>query len=142
MSDYRFEILHPLTVIQRWDEILPHIERVVEASKDELCADIIKAKLLDGHSIIVAIFSKEKMLAVTTAEVVVYDSGLRSLLVPVFGGDGLFEWGAEWLEVIKKIATELNCAEIRGLAVRGGWMRILKDYGFSESHVVITLPLY
>lgn len=142
MSKYRFEVLHPITIIQRWEEILPHINRVVEASKDELCVDVIKAKLLDGHSLIVAVFEGIEMLAITTAEVVVYDSGLRSLLVPIFGGDGLFEWGEEWLEVFKKIATELNCAEIRGLAVRGGWMRILKNYGFSENHVVISMPIY
>jgi hypothetical protein len=142
MSKYRFEILHPLTVIQKWDEIKPHIDRVVEASKDELCIDVIKDKLLNGRSIIVAVFEDNIILAVTTAEVVIYDSGLRSLLVPIFGGDGLFDWGAEWLEVFKKIATELNCSEIRGLAVRGGWMRVLKDYGFSENHVVITMPIY
>jgi len=28
MSQYRFEVLHPYTIMQRWDALLPHIERL------------------------------------------------------------------------------------------------------------------
>jgi len=141
MSKYRFEILHPYTIISKWDELLVHIERVVQVSNEEFTAESIKHRAVSGNGMIVAIYNAENIVAVTTAEVVTYDSGLRSLLVPVFAGSELYEWGLEWLELHKKIAKQFNCVELRGFAVRSGWMKILKDYGFKENHVVITMPI-
>jgi hypothetical protein len=141
MSKFRFELLHPLSILERWEELLPHINLVVKVSNDEFTADTIKQRALNNNGLMIAILKDEVVVAVTTAEVVTYDSGLRSLLIPIFGGAGLFEWGLEWLELHKKIAKQLNCTELRGLAVRSGWMEILKDYGWSENHVVITMQL-
>jgi hypothetical protein len=53
----------------------------------------------------------------------------------------MFQWGKEFLELVKSIAKHFECNELRGFAVRDGWMKILKDYGWHENHVVITMPL-
>jgi hypothetical protein len=141
MNKYRFEVLHPYTIIQRWDELLPHIERVVKVSNDEFTPDSIKHKAVAGIALVVAVYEDLDVVAVVTAEVVTYDSGLKSLLVPICGGNGLMEWGLDLQAMLKDMAVALGCVELRGLAVRNGWLRVLRDHGWRENHVVIVLPL-
>jgi hypothetical protein len=141
MSNYRFEVLHPYTIISKWGELLPHIERVIKVSNEEFTAESIKYRAVSGNGMMIAIYEDEQIIAVTTAEVVTYDSGLKSLLIPIFAGNDMFQWGKEFLELVKSIAKHFECNELRGFAVRDGWMKILKDYGWHENHVVITMPL-
>jgi hypothetical protein len=142
MSDYRIEFFHPLTIVNRWEELLPHLERVIKVSNDEFTTESIKARAVSGNSVMIVIIDKDnKIEAVTTAEVVTYDSGLRSLLVPIIGGSHFFEWAPDWFEIVKALAVQLNCSELRGFAVRDGWMRILKSRGWHENHCVITYQL-
>jgi hypothetical protein len=141
MSKYRFEVLHPYTIIERWNDILPHIERVVDLSNNEFTPESIKFRAVSGNGLMIAVYDNATIVAVTTAEVVTYDSGLKSLLVPIFAGDGLYEWGEDWLKLHKDIASQLECQELRGMAARSGWMKVLKDYGFKESYAVITMPI-
>jgi hypothetical protein len=141
MSKYRFEILHPYTMIKRWDELLSHIERVVAVSNNEFSSESIKQRVLSGNGIMMVVYENDKIKAVNTAEVVTYDSGLRALLIPIFAGEDMFTWGPEWLEMLSEIAREYNCTELRGLAVRNGWIRALKNYGWKENHIVMTMPV-
>jgi hypothetical protein len=115
--------------------------RVVAIGHGEFSADSIKQKVLDNRGFMIAVYEGDEIKAVNTAEVAVYDSGLRSLLIPIFAGDGLRDWGPEWLEIQKEIAIYFNCKEVRGFAVRDGWERILKDYNFTTSYTVITMPV-
>jgi len=142
MSDYRIEFLHPLTIVNRWEELLPHIERVVKVSNNEFTAESIKGRATSGNSVMIAVLdTHDRVVALTTAEVVIYDSGLRSLLIPIVCGDYFFDWAREWFEVVKALAVQLNCSELRGLSVRDGWMRVLKSHGWHENHVVITYQI-
>jgi hypothetical protein len=141
MSNYRFEVMHPYTVIKQWDELLPHIERVVAIGHGEFSADSIRKRIMNNMGLMVAVYEGDTIIAVNTAEIVTYDSGLKSLLVPIFAGDGLRKWGVEWLELHKEMAQEFGCSEVRGLAIRDGWIRLLKDYGFVETYAVITMPV-
>jgi hypothetical protein len=141
MSPYRFEILHPYTMVKKWDALLPHIERVVKVSNNEFSAESIRQRVLTGNGMMMVVYEDEDIIAVNTAEVVVFDSGKRALMIPIFAGDDLFTWGPAWLEMLKEIAIEYNCTELRGLAVRSGWARALKQYGWRANYEVITMPI-
>jgi hypothetical protein len=141
MSKYRFEILHPYTMIKKWDELLIHIERVVRVSNNEFSAESIKQRILSNNGMMMVVYEDEQIKAVNTAEVVTFDSGKRALMIPIFEGDDLFTWGPSWLEMLVDIAKEYNCTELRGLAVRGGWSRALKHYGWRANYEVITMPI-
>jgi hypothetical protein len=142
MNNFRIEYLHPLTVLNRWDEILPHIIRVIKVSNGELTEQSVKDKNTTGQSVMIAIFNADNnIVAITTAEVAIYNSGLRALLMPIIGGNNFFEWAPEWFKLMKELAVQLNCTELRGLAVRKGWMGFLKPYGWEEAHTVITCQI-
>jgi hypothetical protein len=141
-DNYHIEIIHPAMIESKWEEMLPHLMRVVEVSNNEFTEETIRQKAFNGNSLLVAIYENKQIIAVTTAEIVTYDSGLRSLLIPIFGGNKLVEWGDEWLEMMKHLAKHFNCTELRGLAVRDGWLRLLQTRGFNEVHTVITCKLH
>lgn len=139
---YRIDILHPLIVAKRWGEFMPFLYKVIELGCGEITEESIKGRALSGNSLFVTITSEsDELVGVITMEVVTYDSGLRSLLIPIVGGTVLEECQDQFLDFAKDIAKELNCSELRGIAARKGWMRKLKDSGWHENHVIITCPL-
>jgi hypothetical protein len=141
MSTYRFEVLHPYTILQRWDALLPHIERVVKRNNEEFTTESIKGRAVSGNGLMIAVFKDEEIVAVNTVEVVVYDSGLRSLLIPVLAGSEIVEWGEALLNLCTDIAKQFNCTELRAMAIRNGWIKVLKDFGWQEKHAVITMQI-
>lgn len=47
------------------------------------------------------------------------------------------EWMDRFLDIVKAIAKDFNCTELRGIAARKGWMRKLKPLGWSEVSTII-----
>ena len=62
---------------------------------------------------------------------------MRILAIPITGGDRLDEWMPEFLELMKHVARDLNCTELRGYASRDGWIRKLKPHGWEIAHTTI-----
>ena len=141
MKQYNITVVPPGLVEVLWDAMYPHLIKVIDLAAGDISEQSIKNRALSGNGIIVVVSDGDEVLAVTTAEVVTYDSGLKSFLIPVLGGHDIHEWGPQWFEHMKALAKHLGCSELRGLAARNGWLRLLKDYGWKESHTVITCKL-
>ena len=128
----------PVTLINViWPMAVPHLERVVEVANGELTLESIKSKLLLGQALLFLACVDEDIVAVATAEVRIFDSGKKSLVLPIVGGDNLDDWMVQLLEIAKLLAKDLGCTELRGLGARKGWTRILKPYGWEEAYTVI-----
>jgi len=141
MSPYSFHMINPIMLEYLWPQLMVHLERVIKVSNGEFTEETIYNRAMNGGSVIVTVNMGSEIIAVTTIEVVTYDSGLKSLLIPIFGGDKMFSWGEDFLVFLKMLAKKYGCTELRGMAVRDGWMRALKNKGWSESYVVIKCPL-
>jgi hypothetical protein len=141
MRDYKITIV-PIPLIEvLWRRFIPHLEKAIELSHGDATEESIKNRALSGNSLIVIVTSGADIYAVTTVEVVSYDSGLKSLLIPMMGGTEVYDWGPPYLEFAKQIARNLGCRELRGISARDGWMRVLKSHGWIENHAVITCSL-
>lgn len=137
MSNYNFQIV-PIGLINiLWDKIEPHVRRVVKASAGEITCESVKQKALEDKCGIILVCKGSEVVAVNTIEVCTYDSGMKALLVPVVGGNEAFEWGPAFLAECNQLAKSLGCSEMRGFSTREAWKRVLKDYGWEESHFVI-----
>ena len=134
---YSIVMIPPNIIELLWDKIEPHVQRVVDASAGEITAETIKLKAQSGASTFILIADGTNVVAVNTVEVCIYDSGLKALLIPVVGGNEAFEWGPAFLEFCNQIAKDLGCKEMRGFSTRESWKRVLKDYGWYESHFII-----
>jgi len=124
-----------------WPQLMVHLERVIKVSNGEFTEETLYNRAMSGGSVIVTVNMGSDIIAVTTIEIVTYDSGLKSLLIPIFGGDKMFSWGEDFIVFLKMLAKQFNCTELRGMAVRDGWMRALKSKGWIETYSVIKLPL-
>lgn len=132
----------PITLVDVvWPQCIEHIQRVVDRAHGEITLDSVKSRLMTGNSLLVTISKGVEIVACNILEVRVMDSGLRALYIPITGGHDLDQWMPRFLEVAKAIGKDYKCKELRGLAVRKGWMRVLKQYNWEEVHTVIKCDI-
>ena len=124
-SGFTFAVIPPYLIDYLWSDIEPILQRVVDCSHGELTCDAVKAKCKAGHTLMVCILKDTEMVAINTADIVEFDSGLRVMYIPITGGDYIDDWLFDSLEVGKALARDHNCTELRGLSVRKGWLRKL-----------------
>jgi hypothetical protein len=139
MKKHAFSIVPIPLVRPLWSKLEPHIRRVVEASAGEITVESVMLKAMRGQCDIVTVVSNITgyIVAVNTIEICTYDSGMKALLIPVVGGTEAFEWGPDFLAECNQLAKVSGCTEMRGFSTRESWKRVLKDYGWKESHFVI-----
>ena len=137
-NKYKIVVIPPALIPVIWDNIYSKLLDICELSNNEMTPDTIETRVNNGDSVLVAIILDNEIECVLSLEVVVYDSGLRSLLVPFISGKGMNDWFEMVENFCVQVAKSLNCTEIRGMAVRDGWARFLKDKDYKQSHVVFT----
>ena len=135
--EYNFLCVPPHLVEVLWDKIEPHMQRVVDASGGEITCDTMKQKALNDKCMFILVACGADVVAVNSIEICTYDSGLKAMLIPVVGGHEAFEWGPNFLSFCNDLAKGSGCTEMRGFSSRQSWLRVLKDYGWYESHFVI-----
>lgn len=132
----------PATMIELvWDKVEPHLQRVVDRAHNEITMDSVKARLVSGNALLVTISQDDEIVAINTMEVRVMESGLRTMYIPITGGGDLDTWMDEFLEIAKAIARDYNCTELRGLAVRRGWLKKLEQHGWENVEMIIRCPV-
>ncbi len=137
MSEHSISIVAVPFVEIIWDEVAPHVKRVVDVSNGELTLEGVKQSLLDGKALLVTISVGSRIVAVNTFELRILSSGVRTLYIPITGGSELFAWKDDILALAIKVAKLFQCTEIRGVSVRDGWMDILSPMGWKPVHQVI-----
>lgn len=120
-----------------WPQCVEHINRVVEKAPEELSLDDIYRRLIVGETLLVTISDKSDIIAVNILERRYLGNGLSALYIPITGGTRMAEWMVDFLDVAKAIAKDLGCKQLRGLAVRKGWMKKLKPMGWQVAYEVI-----
>jgi len=132
----------PATMIELvWTKVEPHIQRVIDKAPDDLLMSKIKDRLISGSTLLVTISRDTEVIAINVLDVKVLDTGKRVLYIPITGGDELDSWMADFLKIAAAIAKDYNCTELRGMAVRKGWMRKLKQFGWEESFTTIRCEI-
>lgn len=124
-----------------WPLVEPHLQRVIDVAHGELTLYSLRERLKSAFSILIAINKGKDIIAVNTLEIRDFDSGLRALFIPVVGGNDMNEWMDDFLKVAKSIAIEHGCSELRGIAVRKGWIRKLEPEGWETLHQIVRYKL-
>lgn len=128
----------PATCIELlWDRCVPHINRVIERAHGEITLEGLKKRLIAGNTLLVTVSKGADIIAVNTLEVRTFDSGKKALFIPVVGGSDVDTWIDRFLVIAKAIAKDHGCEELRGMAVRPGWMKKLEPYGWYNIHMVV-----
>ena len=131
----------PATMIDLvWDRVEPLI-RMVEEKSDDVCSDVVKSNLKNGDQLLVTISCGAKILAINVLDVRTMDTGVKVLYIPITAGSDMEDWLERFLEIATAIAKDYGCTELRGLAVRNGWIRKLKPYGWEELFTTIRYKI-
>jgi hypothetical protein len=132
----------PVTLLDvLWDDIKPHIDRVVALAEDEISTQSMYERAKNGEILVIIICRDTDIVAALTLEVRTFDTGVKALYVPVVGGNEMESWLDQFLNVAKAIAKDFGCTQLRGIAVRKGWLRILQSKGWDEVCTIIKADL-
>lgn len=128
----------PCTLIDLlWEKVSAILARPIALAHNEVTIDSTYKKLKSGESMLMVVSRGEYVLAAATLEVRELESGLRALYIPLVGGVEMDNWMERFLLICKAIAKDLNCTELRGIAVRKGWLKKLNSFGWEEVSTMI-----
>ncbi len=123
----------PCTMIDIiWDKVRPLLQLVVDKSPEDIVESVTKEHLINGDLLLVTISRRSDIIAINVLDVRELDSGIKALYVCITAGSEMDSWIERFLEIVTAIAKDHNCVEIRGFAVRNGWIRKMKPYGWEE----------
>jgi hypothetical protein len=125
---YNFTVIPTSLLEYVWFEVSQRLLPVVEVSSNELSIDSIKASILNGKSTLIIVTNGARLFGVATLEIQTFDTGLKTLYIPIIGGSLIDEWGEQFFCMCKDIAKQFGCTELRGMAARTGWVRKLKQH--------------
>ena len=124
-----------------WDKVEPLIKMVETKAPDDIVANAVKDALRTGKQLLVIIYRESKIIALNVLDVRTLDSGKKVLYIPITAGDEMESWLDNFLMVAKAIAKDYECVELRGLAIRRGWLKKLKPHGWEEMFTTIRCEL-
>ena len=124
-----------------WDEIAPLLLSPVEKSNGEATLESVYDRAMDGVSSVHVLTLDNEILAAFTLEVMTFESGLKSLVIKLMGGEALIKNGVEFMLYIKNIAKQLRCDNLRMASARKGWLRAISKYGWKPAHEVVICNL-
>lgn len=124
-----------------WDKVSPFINMVEEKSPEDIVEKVVKEQLSRGNQVLVIIYRNHDIIAINVLEIRTLDSDVKVLYIPITAGAEMELWLDDFLKIAIKIAKDQNCIELRGLAVRNGWLRKLKPYGWDELFTTIRYKI-
>jgi len=140
-EEYKLTLVTNTLIPLIWDKLEPLIQRVVEVSDGDISTDTVKRSLLSLRSVVVIITVEDRIVALFTLEVRTMDTGKRVLYSPIIAGDDMSEWLEHYIRYVKEFARQENCPQIRGVASRKGWIRLLKKRGLKEGATTVSYTL-
>ncbi len=128
----------PCTMIDLiWDKVEPLLQLVVNKSPEDIVAEVTKRELIKGNLLLITVSRGDELIAINVLDIRTLDSGIKALYICIVAGSEMELWIDDTLEYILAIAKNHNCVEMRGFAVRNGWIRKLKPYGWEELFVTL-----
>ena len=141
MNDLIISVV-PCTMIDLiWDKALPIIKLAADKAPEDVCCKVVHDELCKGAKLLVTISRGADIIAVNVLDIRTLDTGIKILYIPITAGSEMEFWLEDFLEFVKVIAKNCDCVELRGLAVRNGWMKKLKPHGWEEMFTTIRCKL-
>ena len=132
----------PATLIELiWDKVEPLIKLVEDKSPEDVVGKVTKEHLLAGNLLLIVIYRGTDIIAINILDVRTLDSGIKILYITITAGTEMELWMERFLVIAEAIAKDYGCVELRGLAVRNGWLRKLKPYGWDELFTTIRYKI-
>jgi hypothetical protein len=113
-----------------WPIAGPLLQKVVDAAPEELTLAGIHGRIVSGEENLALVMNDQGVaVAAFTIGIQTFDTGMKSLSIPVIGGEGLPRWIGDITEEVQELAATYGCKQIRAYGARKGWLRAFREYG-------------
>jgi hypothetical protein len=141
MNEYVIAAIPPEVLDLAWPEAAPFIKLATDISHNEATVETVRKRVYEGSAILLVVYKEGKIIAAITGEVREFDTGVRALFWPIVGGREMDLWFEPMYEAMLTVAKSAGCTEMRGIAVRNGWLKRLKNYGWEEVSISVRCPI-
>jgi len=124
-----------------WDKVEPLLDKVVVKSPEDISSNVVKAELKLGRKALSTVSRGTEIIAINVLDIRTLDTGLKVLYIPITAGSEMENWLDQFLEIAIAIAKDNGCVELRGMAVRNGWLHKLKPRGWEELFTTIRYKI-
>ena len=124
--------LTPAECFEQWDDLKPLID--IAIVDEHYTSEDIKKHLLDGISRAYKVVLDGVILAVVTAELVVYPKA-KVVRIHTAGGKDSHLWAEKVIDAISEDANNNGATELQIIG-RKGWLKVLD--GFKEQYTVMS----
>ena len=125
-----------------WPDIKHHMEAVEVVSNGDCSVDTIFDDLTSSRQYLVLIINEDKIQAICTLELKVFDTGLHTMYIPITAGIRINDWFDDCLLFIKQFARQFKVTELRGFMALKGWDGYLKaKNNWKDVHTVMSLQI-
>lgn len=137
----KISIVPPNMVEMVWKDVGPLIQKVIDLVPDNFDTHVQQQYLVNGEKTLLVVTEDEKLIAVITAEITIFETGTKILYVPIVSGSRMKEWMEDVMIVLKNIATLEHCTQIRGQGLSRAWMKKMAKYGLKEISTIYKIDL-
>jgi len=141
MSDLTLAAVPASLIELLWDDIAPFIDLVADKAPDDIVTSKVKENCMLGSIMPVIVYRGSDIVAVNILDVKALDSGKKVLYIPIIGGTEFDNWSEDFMKLATQIAKDFGCSELRGMAVRKGWMTKLKPLGWEEMFTTVRCKI-
>jgi len=128
----------PHSVGVMWPRVSPGIEKMVERGIGITTAHDIKCEALSGRWMLFIV--EDQGATVVTAICAIEQGDKKVFTIVGAWGVKMSEWVEQFYDSMVQVATDLGCDSI-SITGRRGWVKYLKDRGFTERMVTVVKEL-
>lgn len=132
----QFLCVAPSVVDRLWPHVVRFIERAAIRSNADYSTEYIKRKLDEGSSLLWVVSQNGTIVAAMTTEICgMLDTDERIMVITTAGGSLVEHWETI-LAQVEQYARDESCTRVRVYG-RQGWVRILRDYGYTQPWIAL-----
>lgn len=119
-----------------WSHVLPHIEKMADATRGKLTTDDFKERIASGDFQLWVVIENKQPIASVLTEIIQYPQRKVARVVGCVG-----EHRGKWVHLLSEIQdwSRLQGCVAMEIVARKGWARVLPD--FHMTHVLLESDL-
>ena len=126
-------------VLNVWDEVKPHLDKVIEHTHGRFnIDDILNYLLTDDEFVLWIAFDEKEIKGAVVTHVTPYPRG-KYLCMLFCGGVEFETWGDQIVKLMQHWAHDTGCVALEASG-RPGWAKILKANGYKPLWQTFELP--
>ena len=134
----RAQVVEPSSLPGIWQIVSELLEPACERSLGQDTIQTLRASLMKGNEGLFVVTDGDDIIGAVTYSVTDYDTGLRLLDINYAGGVAMETQMPAVVDMFQQIKGSLMCDRVR-ITGRKGWVRYMRQFGFTDTHYSVEM---